>query len=333
MNYLRICLTPTVHQSLENLLCIFIIILLSVNTLCNGSSSKDIGGSKGPWYTGPLLTPTAYVLTPGQGNIESYLFYTITNGAYNKHWKGKSLPNRYQWNPQLTFKLGILEGVDFSGVLQSYINQTQRVAASSFGDLPLGFGFQAFKIGPEEEIALCKIFIQETFPTGRYQNLNQKKLGTDGGGQGTYATQIAVCFSKQFKLPSDRYFRGRWAFLTTYSAPVSVRGLNVYGGGSGTKGTEYPGVSCVFLTSGEYTITRNWVVACDLQIAYSARNRFSGRTMNPMTSRTSVQFSLAPAMEYNWDEKLGVIIGPWFTFAGKNCRRFISLVAALNYNF
>jgi hypothetical protein len=45
------------------------------------------------------------------------------------------------------------------------------------------------------------------------------------------------------------------------------------------------------------------------------------------------QYSLAPAIEYNWNIDLGVISGVWFTFAGKNAEAFASWVTALNYYY
>ncbi len=35
-----------------------------------------------PWFTGPLLAPSAHVVPGGYINLEPYLFYTVTTGAY-----------------------------------------------------------------------------------------------------------------------------------------------------------------------------------------------------------------------------------------------------------
>jgi len=307
--------------------------LLSTSS-CYGSSSAEPSKTVMPWFTGPLLTPTAYVLPKGQNNIEPYLFWTITNGKYDKHWHPSSVKHDfYQLNPQLTYKVGLTEKLDFSGTIQSYSSWTQGVVGSSFGDLQIGFDYLLFNLGPPEELALGKIAIQETFPTGRYQHLNPHKHGTDVGGQGTFATQIGLAFSKQFKFQCDRFLRLRWFFASTFSTPVHVKGVSAFGGDACTKGTVHPGISYTFLHSVEYTMTRNWTIACDLQILYSDRNRFRGHSTTLPIAPQSIQFSLAPAIEYNWNEKIGVIVGPWFTFAGKSTKRFVSFVAALNYNF
>ena len=41
-------------------------------------------------------------------------------------------------------------------------------------------------------------------------------------------------------------------------------------------------------------------------------------------------FSLAPAVEYNFSEKYGIIVGCWFTVLGKNAPDFASLMTAFN---
>jgi hypothetical protein len=42
------------------------------------------------------------------------------------------------------------------------------------------------------------------------------------------------------------------------------------------------------------------------------------------------QFTLAPAIEYNFSENYGVIVGSWFTILGKNTTKFNSLAVAFN---
>jgi len=286
-----------------------------------------------PWFTGPLLTPSASVLSFGEGNLEPYLVCQVTTGRYNDDWKTSSVTPFYQFSPLLTYRIGIAKGVDIAGVIQSSCSWTKGVVGSSFGDLPIGISFQLFKLGSDEEVALGRFLIQEVFPTGRYQKLNLHKKGTDSGGQGSFTTIVGFVFSKQFKLKTDRFLRFRWFASTAYSAPLHVKGLNVYGGDRSTRGTEYPGQSFLFLTSGEYTITKKWTFSCDFQVQYSAKNRFHGQTVNSMVGPSSIEFSLAPAIEYNWDERIGIIIGPWFSLAGRNSKQFASLLAALNYNF
>jgi hypothetical protein len=52
-----------------------------------------------------------------------------------------------------------------------------------------------------------------------------------------------------------------------------------------------------------------------------------------MKAPSNEQWSVAPAIEYNWSKNVGLIVGSWFSFAGRNSVRFISGVAALNIYF
>jgi hypothetical protein len=52
-----------------------------------------------------------------------------------------------------------------------------------------------------------------------------------------------------------------------------------------------------------------------------------------LSQSCSAYFSLAPAIEYNWSDYVGIITGAWFTIAGRNALTFISSVTALNVVF
>ncbi len=50
-------------------------------------------------------------------------------------------------------------------------------------------------------------------------------------------------------------------------------------------------------------------------------------------SASSEQWSLAPALEYNFSEDVGIIAGIWFSTSGRNTIDFISYVASLTWQF
>lgn len=90
----------------------------------------------------------------------------------------------------------------------------------------------------------------------------------------------------------------------------------------------------------EYSITLNWVAAIDLNYIHINKSTFRGKlgTIAPgvpamVGFKASEQFSLAPALEYNWSEKIGVIAGVWFTVLGRNQFDFTSGVAAFNWYY
>lgn len=298
---------------------------------CLGVSGVPEHGHTLPWFTGPLLTPTARVLSEGQVNLEPYLFYTVNTGKYGNNWKPVATPKFYQINPQLQVKVGVAKNLDLSISLQSSCSWTQGRVGSAFGDLPVGFDYQLYHGEEDSWLTFAKFSFQEILPTGKYQRLSPHKLGTDIGGAGTFGSQVGLGFSKLVKFCDGRYMNSRCFFSATFSTPVHVHGLNAYGGDPGTRGTVRPGVDFAFLAGTEYMLTANWVLACDIQIAYSNKTSFKGSSVTPVSSPSSAQFSIAPAIEYNWDESIGLIVGPWFTVAGRNSPQFYGLVAALNY--
>lgn len=119
-----------------------------------------------------------------------------------------------------------------------------------------------------------------------------------------------------------------------------MKGFNTYGGARNTRGVVYPGNTFTADAAIQYNFTKQWAFACDLIYGHGNKNRFSGKrgtnrdgTKANMTAPSNEQWSLAPAIEYNFSQTLGLIAGPWFTFAGRNSAQFASGVIALNMYF
>lgn len=287
--------------------------------------------SANAWFTGPLLTPSGKVVPKGHFNLEPYLFCSISKGRYGPAWKSISHPKFSQITPQLQIKVGLTERLDTSICLQSVYSKTRGISSSSFGDLPISFDYQI--IPPSDGNAVLKFTLQEIFPTGKFKGLNPALFNTDVGGLGSFVTIFGITGAKLFHLPQKRYLSTRANISLALPAPAHIRGYNVYGGDFSTRGKAYPGIALSIFIGSEYTLTENWVLALDILSEFSAKSRFRGYSETPVCLPSSSQFSLAPAIEYNWSQSIGVIAGPWFTVAGRNCPSFISFVGAINMYF
>lgn len=307
----------------------FFVLLLNFFTSCFSLSPPY--SNNHPWLTGPLLTPSARVISKGHANIEPYLYWTVKNGKYGKNWQFISAPNFYTWNPQLYFKIGIAEKWNFSSVLQSSYNYTQGASAGGFGDLSLGFDYQLVD-RPAEEMPI-KLSISEIFPTGKYQKMDPSMKGTQAFGLGSFATQIGLTTSKLFHFSLHHYLNIRANATIAFSSPVHVVGINSYGGDPSTHGTVYPGTFLSLYLAGEYTLTDNWALALDILCDFGAKTRFKGHTQTAVKSPSLVQITLAPAIEYNWNKEFGIIVGSVFTVAGRNSASTVSAAAAININY
>lgn len=286
-----------------------------------------------PWLTGPLLAPSGITIPPGHYNIEPYVYFSAQTGKYDAHWKAKKMETFWNNYFQPSIQFGLLSWLDFQLNPTVAYNHTKGAGQWGWGDMPIAFDFQLLNItkDPPATVHALKFEIKEIVPMGKYQNLDPKKLGTDGIGQGSWQTAFAVTLGNLIYLGKDHFVAIRSNFQYTLPAPVQVKNLNFYGGGPGTRGTVYPAQNFQFDIGTEWTLTRNWVFALDIVGSWSGKTRFKGKTLLSNTVPPSTQFSLAPAIEYNWNGNLGMIFGPWFTVAGRNAIQFATAVFAFNY--
>lgn len=297
-------------------------------------ADTEAGKIDAPWFTGPLLAPSGVAISNGHYNLEPYFFVIANTGKYNSHWE--NVPQETFWNNSFQFsaQVGIAPWMDFQLNPTFFYNHTQGVTDVVWGDMPFGFDIQLYRSPPGEITDWntgLKLSIKEVIPWGKYQNLKPAKLGTDVGGGGSWQTAFGLTWGNLFHLGGVHFLTWRNNFQYTLPAPTRVKNLNTYGGGLGTKGTVYPAQSFQIDTALEIGLSRNWAFAIDFVGNWTGRTRFKGQTTVLNTASPSAQFSIAPALEYNWNSNLGIIFGSWFTIAGRNSTKFISGVFALNY--
>jgi hypothetical protein len=145
-------------------------------------------------------------------------------------------------------------------------------------------------------------------------------------------------------MPNGRIMRTRLNLSYAISDWASVEEVSVYGTGQGFRGRARPGRAFIVDSAWEYSMTRNWVLALDVVYEHDSSTTLSGFDPAPAGSGappTRVQrrfgssevFTLAPAVEYNWNSQIGVIVGTVFTIAGRNASATLVPVMALNMVF
>jgi len=286
-----------------------------------------------PWFTGPLLAPSSNVVPEGHYNIEPYIYAIANTAKYNSDWK--PLKRKTFWSnfSQTSIQIGVVKALDVQLNPTFYYNYTQGAAKWALGDMPIGLDIELYQWGVHltDWAGGLKLQLKETLPLGKYRNLNPKKLGTDIGGGGSWQTTLGIVWGNLIYLGKGHFFSGRLSLQYALPAPIHVKNLNIYGGGRGTNGTVYPAQNCQADLGIEISLTQEWVFAMDIVGSWAGRTRFKGKTTEPNTAPSSIQYSLAPAIEYNWNGNLGIIFGPWFTVAGRNTVKFTSGIIAFNY--
>ena len=94
----------------------------------------------------------------------------------------------------------------------------------------------------------------------------------------------------------------------------------------------------------EYSATRNWVLALDLLYRHSDNTRVTGHSvLDPaapaagdyirVDTGASVSYAIAPAVEYNWNANVGLLVGTRVILGTRTTAATVTPVVALNMVF
>jgi hypothetical protein len=291
-----------------------------------------------PWFTGPLLAPAGHTVPRGHTNFEIYGIDVFSRGQYNQ--LGQIIPRplfrSVVANPILTH--GFTDWLDVQLSVPYVFNSTQGQNFNRLADVSTVLGIQLFEQKKATNRVDLRLILQEIFPTGRYDHLNPTFLGTDSTGLGSYQTLIGLNLQYLIQIYNDHYLRTRLFISRLHYSPVTVNGFNSYGGAADTRGVINTGAENDIDLAFEFTLTQHWVAVMEGYISQGKGSQFNGfltigRIGGPRVNIGSGDFTetaLAPALEYNFNEHVGVIGGVWFPVSGKNTAHYINYLLALN---
>jgi hypothetical protein len=295
-----------------------------------------------PYYAGPLLAPSGYVVPRGKINVQPYFFWQRTWGVYDRTWHRVRTRSSLQFKFLSVFQIGITDFLDFNSTIQAVLNRKQDQQHFGYGDTSAQLGLQLLDDVRGKPIPACKLLAGVIFPTGKYDGLAGRRLGIDATGAGAYGTTFSLNFQKSFNYffrknlnpKSYHPFRLRWNFGYTISSRTHVKGISAYGGASGTRGTVKVGNNFSSIFSWEFSFNRYWVFATDWQYTTNSASRFSGNTGGaPVGLPAGQNWSVAPAIEFNLNSNFGALAGAWFSLGGRNSTGFVSGVFSFTYLF
>lgn len=295
------------------------------------------------WWTGPMLANTAATAAPGHFLIEPYLYDVIGEGRYDGAGarRGGAHANGFGSQTYVVYGLadrlavGVIPAAGFNTVSGS-----PGSAGPGLGDASLlvQYGLTRFHAG--SWMPATAVNVQETFPTGRYDRLGDRP--SDGFGSGAYTTALSFYSQTYFWLPNGRILRMRFNVSQAFSSNVHVEDASVYGTAAGFRGSARPGSSFSVDAAWEYSMTRSWVLASDVFYRRGGNTRLTGTNLLDangvqnapgiqLSSGTSDTFGVAPAIEYSWTARLGVLLGARVVAAGRNTAATITPALAINY--
>jgi hypothetical protein len=257
-------------------------------------------------WTGPMLASNAETLPKGHFYTEPYFFDVISGGKHNPGSSG-------------FYQYGLFEGLTV-GLQPNFGYGTDGPnRGMSVGDVKLLSQLRLTHFTPEHRIPTIAIALQETIPTGKYDHLGP---GKDGHGSGSFATEVGVNVQQYFLLENGRLLRGRINFLQRFPHGADVEDRSVYGTEPGFRGHAKPGHRTTVIGAVEYSLTREWVLALDVIGEASGKTKVRGRNGGGIPVNqvfpSSRYVGFAPAVEYNWSDRTGILLGVWVIPKGHN---------------
>jgi hypothetical protein len=276
----------------------------------------DVAMKEARW-TGPLLASTAETLPRGHFYTEPYFFDGISGGQHNPGSSGF-----YQYG---------LAGNWTVGVQPFFSLGTRRDnRGAAIGDFKLLSQVRLSHFTAEHRVPSVALVTNLVVPTGKYDHLGALK---SGHGSGSFAPELGVNVQHYFLLKNGRLLRARINVLKDFPLRTHVTGRSVYGTGAGFRGHARPGSKTSVILGAEYSVTKEWVVAFDVERDQWGRTKVSGRNADgslvEQISRRSWNVGFAPAVEYNWSERAGAIFGVWIVPKGHNTAASVTPAVAI----
>ena len=267
-------------------------------------------------WTGPLLASNANTLPQGHVYIEPYFFDGISGGD---HHPGSS--GFYQYGLRDNWTVGMQPFFSFG--MKRYNREV------AIGDFKLLSQVRVSNFTPDHRVPSVALVTNLVLPTGKFDRLGAVK---NGHGSGTFAPEIGVNVQQYF-LVGDRLLRGRINVLHQFPLRTDVRDRSVYGTSQGFRGHARPGAKSTVILGAEYSLTKEWVLAFDIEADAWGRTKVRGRDALGATVREtspkSWNVGFAPAVEYNWSDRAGVIVGVWVVPKGHNTQSSVTPAIAV----
>jgi len=296
------------------------------------------------WWTGPLLAPSAATLPRGHWLLEPYVYDAMAYGHFDRNGHLGSARAAHDVGSLTYIEYGVVDRFTLGLLPRLGLHEStagQDSAGFAVGDLTLQGAYRLTEFQPGRWMPGTSLVIGETFPTGKYDRLSG---GTDGAlGSGADSTTVSLYSQTYLWMPNGRILRTRLDVSYSRSRWAAVQGASVYGTSSGFAGRAHPGETFFADLAFEYSLTRNWVLATDIDWEHDGNTRVEGgygASLTPSLPAYGVQDSgaddllyLAPALEYNWSARMGVIAGARVAATGRNITATVTPVAAINMVF
>ncbi|MEP6731528.1 MAG: transporter [bacterium] len=292
------------------------------------------------WWTGPMLANSAATLPRGHILLEPYFYDVAVRSSYDHNRVRHNVAPSHGYG-SLTYAIyGLTDDIGIGLIPVVGFNTVSGGPNSSrvgVGDIGMLAQYRLVRARPCRWMPDISVAIQETFPTGKYDNLGAR--ASDGLGGGAYFTTVSLYSQKSVSLRNGHTFRTRFNVSQSFSRAVNVEGVSVYGTGADFRGRAEPGRSASIDASLEYSVRRSVALALDVTYRGAHNTHVAGYGSSDLLGTQNIAFNsgpseavgLAPAIEYSWTSNVGVLLGARFIPAGRNTSASITPAVAINF--
>ena len=294
-----------------------VVLMLMPATAKAADAERLRAAMKSARWTGPLLASNAETLPRGHVYTEPYFFDGISGGD---HHPGSS--GFYQYGLRDNWTVGMQP---FFSVGTERFNR-----GAAIGDFKLLSQVRLSHFTPDHQVPSVALVTNLIVPTGKHDRLGTLK---NGHGSGAFAPEVGINVQQYFLLKNGRLLRARINVLHDFPLRTKVAGRSVYGTDNGFRGHARPGAKTSLILGAEYSVSKEWVLALDIERDQWGKTKVNGRNASgapiDQTSPKNWNVGFAPAVEYNWSDRAGAIVGVWIVPKGHNTRSSVTPAIAI----
>jgi hypothetical protein len=311
---------------------------LAAAGLSEAASAQMAGDAavQAQWFTGSLEAPSPALPKAGILAVEPYVIYQSNTGAYDFDGRHYAIPNDVSQVDSVTvFKYAFTNRLSIEALPTFARVWNDQSNTTGVGDLPVEVEYRFNDENNTTGFPSITASLGVTLPTGSYDRL---RIPLDGLGSGAYTAKEGLLAQSLFDTWGHHPMRLRF-YGAAFEAigNVTVHDISVYGTNLGFQGKVAPGFSSVLGIGVGYGLDQRWVLAFDLVQNFANGIHLYGSYAlgNSVNTRaeSNAQTAVAPAVEYNFSDNVGIIAGVEFSVAGRNTSSYVAPQIALAMSF
>ncbi|MEO7054629.1 MAG: hypothetical protein ABI191_06615 [Rhizomicrobium sp.] len=314
-----------------------------VRTLCvaillasAGAAAAQQEGSeaaiRAQWFTGTLLSPSPGVPRGGILGVEPYLIDKRGIGVFDANGILHSAPvSVEQIRSYTSVNYGFSDNVSLQVIpAVAHVSHAGDVQ-TGLADLPIKLHYRPFPGALDFWHPSLTTTFGITLPLGKFEHLRHS---ADGFGTGAYMAMEEVELQQRFTTWLHPHRLRMWARVSQPLNSVALHGVSSYGTAQGFLGTVVPGSSSELGIGDEVGIDQQWALALDIVQDFAKGPHLRGLGVTgAMPDIEGSVFWVAPAIEYNPTEHVGIIAGVEISMAGRNTPSQVIPQIAVNMFF